>query len=66
MKLTQILKNILCYLFMPENTTEAGGQDNPLANPALSGSQAWLGPLKTVFWAAMAVVGPVLLFTLSV
>jgi hypothetical protein len=66
MRRTQILKNILFYLFMPENTTEAGGRDNLLTNPALSGRQAWLGPLKTVFWAAMAIVGPVLLFALSV
>lgn len=65
MRRTQTLKNIFFYLIMPENTTEAGGLDNPLAKPALSGRQAWLGPLKTVFWAAMAVVGPVLFFTLS-
>lgn len=65
MRRAQVLKDILFYLFMPENTTEAGGRDNPLAYPALSGRQAWLGPLKTVFWAAMAVVGPVLFFTLS-
>ncbi|EKD39061.1 MAG: hypothetical protein ACD_75C00519G0006 [uncultured bacterium] len=65
MRRTETLKNILLYLLLPEDTTEAGCYGNSLdINPALSERQTWLGPLKTVFWLMMAVAGPMLLFTL--
>ena len=65
MRRTETLKNILLYLLLPEDTTEAGYRGDSLdVSPALSGRQTWLGPLKTVFWLMMAVAGPMLLVAL--
>lgn len=66
MKQTNLLKNIMLYLLMPEDTTETGYGDNRLQNSLLSRNLNWLGPLKTVFWVVIAVVGPLLLCTLLV
>jgi hypothetical protein len=66
MKKTIILKSILLYLLMPEDTTEAGSSDNLLQDPALSCELTWLGPMKTVFWVIIAVAGPLLLCALLV
>ncbi|KJR96838.1 MAG: hypothetical protein VR65_26630 [Desulfobulbaceae bacterium BRH_c16a] len=60
MRRTEILKYILLYFFMPEDTTEAGCRDNLIENPALYLRQSWLGPLKTVVWTVAAVIGPLL------
>lgn len=65
MRRTETLRNILLYLLLPEDTTEAGCCGDSLdVNPALFERQTWLGPLKTVFWVMMAVAGPMLLFAL--
>ncbi len=64
MRRTEILKIIVLYLFLPEDTTEAGGRDKLIESTALSGRQSWLGPLKAVFWVLIAVAGPMLLLTL--
>jgi hypothetical protein len=66
MKRTNLLKNIMLYILMPEDTTEAGYRDNLTQNLELSGRLTWLGPLKTVFWVILAVAGPLLLCTLLV
>jgi hypothetical protein len=66
MKRTNILKNILLYLLMPEDTTEAGSSDTFLQNQVVSRELTWLGPLKTVFWVIIAVAGPLLLCALLV
>jgi hypothetical protein len=66
MKRTNILKSILLYLLMPEDTTEAGSSDNLLQNPPLSCELTWLGPLKAVFWVIIAIAGPLLLCALLV
>jgi hypothetical protein len=66
MKRINILKNILLYLFLPEDTTEAGYRNNLTQNSELPGRLTWLGPLKTVFWVILAVAGPLLLCTLPV
>lgn len=59
MRPTTIIKDILLYLFMPEDTTEAGRE---LAQgPEIAMRQGWLGPLKAVIWTVVAVAGPVLL-----
>jgi hypothetical protein len=61
MRRIEILKCIVLYLFLPEDTTEAGSRDSLIENPTLSTRQSWLGPLKAVFWAMIAVAGPLLL-----
>jgi hypothetical protein len=66
MKRTNLLKNILLYLLMPEDTTEAGYRNNLTQNSELSGKLTWLGPLKTVLWVILAITGPLLLCTLLV
>jgi hypothetical protein len=66
MKRTNILKSILLYLLMPEDTTEAGSSDTFLQNQVVSREFTWLGPLKTVFWVIIAVAGPLLLCALLV
>jgi hypothetical protein len=66
MKRTNILKSILLYLLMPEDTTEAGSSDTFLQNQVVSRELTWLGPLKTVFWVIIAVAGPLLLCALLV
>jgi len=58
------MKDILLYLVMPEDTTEAGG--DIAQSQLLAPRQYWLGPLKTVLWTIVAVVGPLLLCTLWV
>ena len=65
MKRTNILRSILLYLLMPEDTTEAGSSDTFLQNQ-VSRELTWLGPLKTVFWFIIAVAGPLLLCALLV
>jgi hypothetical protein len=65
MKRTNLL-NIMLYLLMPEDTTETGYGDNLLQNSSLSPKLNWLGPLKTVFWVVIAIVGPLLLCILLV
>ena len=62
MRRTTIIKDILLYLFMPEDTTETGR--DIAQSPLLASRQYWLGPLKTVLWTIVAVVGPLLLCTL--
>jgi hypothetical protein len=66
MKRTHLIKNILLYLLLPEDTTEAGYRNNLTQNSELSGKLTWLGPLKTVFWVILAVAVPLLLCTLLV
>jgi hypothetical protein len=66
MKRTNILRSILLYLLMPEDTTEAGSSDTFLQNQVVSRELTWLGPLKTVFWVIIAVAGPLLLCALLV
>lgn len=66
MKRTNLLKNIMLYLLMPEDTTETGYGNNRLQNSSLSHNLNWLGPLKTGFWVAIAIAGPLLLCTLLV
>lgn len=57
-----IVKDILLYFILPEDSTEAGGGVGLLAKWSLLGRQAWLGPLKTLMWTGVAVAAPVLLF----
>jgi hypothetical protein len=64
MRRTEILKYILLYLFLPEDTTTVGSRDNLIESPTLFIRQSWLGPLKAVLWALIAIAGPMLLFTL--
>jgi hypothetical protein len=66
MKKTNLVKNIMLYLLMPEDTTEIGYGNNRLQNSSLSCKLKWLGPLKTVFWVVIAIAGPLLLCTLLV
>ena len=61
MRRTTIMKDILLYLVMPEDTTEAGR--DIAQGPELAMRQYWLGPLKTVLWTIVAVAGPLLLCT---
>lgn len=56
------IREILLYLFRPEDTTAAGGED--LAHGLPPAEEKWLGPLKAVFWSGMAVAGPLLLCAL--
>lgn len=58
------MKDILLYLFMPEDTTEAGR--DLVQGPELALRQYWLGPLKAVLWTVVAVAGPLMLCTLLV
>ncbi len=64
MRRTEILKYLLLYLFLPQDTTEAGSRDNLIESPTLFIRQSWLGPLKAVLWTLIAVAGPLLMFTL--
>jgi hypothetical protein len=59
-KRTEILKDILLYVCMPEDTTEAGCHNSLIERPVLSSRRCWLGPLKTVVWTVAAVGGPLL------
>lgn len=59
-KRTEILKDILLYVVIPEDTTEAGCHNNLIERPVLSTRRSWLGPLKTVVWTVAAVFGPLL------
>ena len=56
----KIMKDILLYLIMPEDTTESRG--GMAVSPDIPLNYIWLGPLKTVFWIIVAVVGPLLPF----
>lgn len=66
MKRTNLLKNIMWYMLMPEDSTETGYGDNHLQNSTLSRKLSWLGLLKTVFWVVIAIAGPLLICTLLV
>lgn len=63
MRQMTIIKDILLYLVMPEDTTEAGGGE---LGRSLPPAASWLGPLKAVFWSIVAVAGPVLFCLLLV
>ena len=60
MKEKVCFKDILLYLILPEDTTEAGGADGLLDRLSLYPWHTWLGPLKTVMWVSIAIAGPLL------
>ncbi len=60
----KIMKDILLYLIMPEDSTEA--RVEMTVNPALVMKHSWLGPLKTIIWTVVAVAVPLLLLAFRV
>lgn len=57
----KMMKEVLLYLMMPEDTTEARVERG---NPALAMRRKWLGPCKAAVWIFAAVAGPLLLCAL--
>lgn len=66
MKRTNLLKNIMLYMLMPEDSTETGYGDNRLQNSPMFRKLSWLGLLKTIFWVVIAIAGSLMICTLLV
>ncbi len=67
MKSINDIKNILKYLLSPEDTTEKDDENLYLTrNPALVQRNIWMGLLKALFWAIVAIALPLLLSALAV
>lgn len=66
MKKEMLMRKALCYLIQPEDSTLAAGQYGHHADrKRLETEIPWIGTAKAVFWAIMAIFGPLGLVTLT-
>ena len=61
MERTERVMSILLYFFLPEDSTKASDTVYLNSVRTQNGRRSWMEPLKAVFWAVVAVAGPLVI-----